>query len=162
MGETLDKAVGYSFFHRVAIIIEALMIHIQDRLLYMAYGMTENIDSHHGHGIPLIASLPKHVLFQAILNAQILPESECLTLEPRFLQLHKYQMLRSIIFTHSRGKVDTEHRNRVAGLVHIFMRPALYFGHLFLQQGRDENTSHTLVFKQIFENGVVNRIGNFH
>lgn len=69
-------------------------------------------------------------------------------------------MLLAVGLADGSGKVDTEHGYLIAGFVGVLVRTRGNADDIFLQQCRQNSLGYSLVFHQILEDGVVNRICN--
>ena len=158
VGQAVHKGIRQTFGHQIAIIVERLVIHINDRLLYITDLMPQQIDSHHGEGIAIIP----HILGIRIVHAQILPESQGLRVEPGFLQFYQNQFLMTILLPDGCPEINTENRKGITCFITILMRTDLNFHHVLLQQGRENRTSDSLVLHQIFEYNIINWVCYYH
>ena len=159
--KALYKRFCIALSNNVAVIVENVMVYVYYRFLDVAYLMAKQIDSHHRIGKALFVCLADIVLV-VVLCSKILAESQCLSVEPSLLQLNQYNAVLNLIaflLAHSSREVNTKHRQRVACSVAVFMWPHSYMNHFFLQQRRQNGFGYTLVLHNVFEYGVVNRIG---
>ena len=155
--QTLHEGIGQTFRHHVAIIVVRLVMDIDDWLLDVAHFMSQQIDGNGGQRIVAF-----HVLRVRVVHAEILAEAQRLGLKPRLLQLYENQMLRAVVLADGGSEVDTIDRKRVALVVGIFMWAHFHLYHILLQQRRENGAGNALVFHQILEDDVVNRIGYYH
>ena len=159
--KTFYKRLGIALGNDVAVIVEDVVVYVYYRLLDIAHFMAKQIDSHHRIGISFFVSLA-YIVLVVVLCAKILAESQRLGVEPSLLQLNQHDAVFNLIaflLAHGSREVNTEHRQRVACSVAIFMWPHSDMNHFFLQQCRQNGFGNTLVLHDIFEYGVVNRIG---
>ena len=136
-----------------------MVTHIDDRLLNIAHLMAKQVDGHHWQGM-LISVIAHHVLRVLVLYTQILAEPERLSLQPSLLQFNEYEVFMAVILQDSSAEVYTEHRQRVALVVCVLMRPDRHLDDVLLQQGRQNGTGNALIVHQVFEYNVVNRVCN--
>ena len=94
------------------------------------------------------------------MGAKILAEAQCLCLQPCLLQLYQNQLQASVFLPNLGSEVNAEHRNLVTRTVGIFMLAHLNFGHFPLQKSRKYGLGHAVVFHQVFEHRVINRVCN--
>ena len=161
MGKTLHKGFLAAFLYNVAVIVEHVVIYVHYRFFDVPYLMSKEIYSHHRIGKAFLISLA-YIVFVAVLRSKILTETECFGIEPRLLQLNQHHaVLLHIAFALTNGsrEVNAEHRERVACGVAVFMRTYRHVHHFFLQQSRKHGLGYALVLHDVFEHGVVNRVG---
>ena len=159
--KTLYKRFGIALGNDVAVIVENIMVYVYYRLLDVAHLMAKQIYSYHRVGKALFVGLADIVLV-VVLCAKILAESQRLGVEPSLLQLNQHNAvlyLIAFLLAYSSREVNAKHRQRVACSVAVFMWPHSYMNHFFLQQRRQNGFGYTLVLHNVFEYGVVNRIG---
>ena len=161
MGQALDERVGQALGHRVAVIVVGIVAHIEHRLLYVTHLVPQDIDGHHGKGIPLTA-VGDDVLLALVLHAQVLAEAQGLRLQPGLLHLYQDEALAAVGLAHRGTEVDAEHRQGIALAVAVFVGAHLGLHDVLLQQGRQDGAGHTLVLHHELENGVVNGVGYCH
>ena len=108
MRQTVNKGIGKPLGNSTSFIVEGLMLHIENRLFYVTYLMTQQVDSYHGEGVAIM-TFADNVGWVLILNAQILTETKRFCLKPSFLELHQYELLRTIFFQNGGTKVYTKY-----------------------------------------------------
>ena len=161
MCQTFHKRLFIDVGHDVSVIVKHVMIDIYYRLLDVAHLVTEEIYCHHRVGKAFLVGFA-HVVLVAVLGSEILSETQGFGIEPCLLQLYQNNaVLYHIAFalTHCRRKIYAEHRQGVARSVAVFMWTHRHVDHFFLQQSRQYGLGYALVFHDVFEHGVVNRIG---
>ena len=160
MHKTLYKGVRHAFGHLTSFIVVSLVTYIQHRHVNVADPVTHYIDGHHRIGETLMAALLSvDIVLVTVLGAKILTEAKGLRLYPRLLKFYKDEFRLVLTRSDTGTEVDTEHRDLVVGLVGILVRTKLNTDDFLLQQCRQHCPGHTLVLHEIFEHGVVNRIG---
>ena len=161
VGETLYERLFAAFLHNVSVIVEHVVIYVHYRFIDISDAVSKEIYSHHRIGKSFLISLA-YIVFVAVLRSKILTETECFGIEPRLLQLNQHHaVLLNIAFALTNGsrEVNAEHRERVACGVAVFMRTYRHVHHFFLQQSRQHGLGYALVLHDVFEHGVVNRVG---
>ena len=161
MGKAFYKGLFAAFLHDVAVIVEHVVIDIHYRFIDISDTVSEEIYSHHRIGKAFLVFFA-YVALVAVLRSEILAETQCFGIEPRLLQLNQHHaVLLHIAFALTNGscKVNAEHRERVACGVAVFMRTYRHVHHFFLQQSRQHGLGYALVLHDVFEHGVVNRVG---
>ena len=161
MGKAFYERLFAAFLHDVAVIVEHVVIDIHYRFFDVSDTVSEEIYSHHRIGKAFLISLT-YVVLVAVLRSKILAETQRFGIEPRLLQLNQHHaVFLHIAFTLTNGscKVNAEHRERVACGVAVFMRTHRHVHHFFLQQSRQHGLGYALVLHDVFEHGVVNRVG---
>ena len=161
MGETLHEWLFAAFLHDVAVIVEHVVIDVYYRFVDISDTVSEEIYSHHRVSKAFLVFFA-YVALVAVLCSEILAETQCFGIEPRLLQLNQHNtVLLHIAFALTNGsrEVNAEHRERVACGVAVFMRTYRHVHHFFLQQSRQHGLGYALVLHDIFEHGVVNRVG---
>ena len=161
VGETLYERLFAAFLHNVAVIVEHVVIYVHYRFFDVPYLMSKEIYSHHRIGKAFLVFFA-YIVLVAVLRSKILTETECFGIEPRLLQFNQHHaVLLHIAFalTNGSSKVNAEHRERVACGVAVFMRTYRHVHHFFLQQSRQHGLGYALVLHDVFEHGVVNRVG---
>ena len=161
MGETLHEWLFAAFLHDVAVIVEHVVIDVYYRFIDISDTVSEEIYSHHRVSKAFLVFFA-YVALVAVLCSEILAETQCFGIEPRLLQLNQYHaVLLHIAFALTNGsrEVNAEHRERIACGVAVFMRTYRHVHHFFLQQSRQHGLGYALVLHDIFEHGVVNRVG---
>ena len=87
--QAVDKLVGYAADYRLVVVVECLMAHIYHRLHNIAYGMSQQVDSHHRQGMA-VGAVADHVFGVLVVYAEILAEAQRLGRQPRLLQFYEY------------------------------------------------------------------------
>ena len=161
VGQTFHKRLFIDVGHDVSVIVKHVMIDIYYRFLDVSHLVPEEINSYHRVGKAFLIGFA-HVVLVAVLGSEILAETQGLGVEPCLLQLYQNNAVlyrTAFAFTHCRRKIYAEHRQGVACGVAVFMWTHRHVDHFFLQQSRQYGLGYALVFHEIFEHGVVNRIG---
>ena len=161
VGETLYERLFAAILHYIAVIVEHVVIYVHYRFFDISDTVSKEIYSHHRIGKAFLISLT-YIVLVAVLRSKILAKTECFGIEPRLLQLNQHNaVLLHIAFALTNGscKVNAEHRERVACGVAVFMRTYRHVHHFFLQQSRQHGLGYALVLHDVFEHGVVNRVG---
>ena len=161
MGKTLHKGLFAAFLHNVAVIVKHVVIYVHYRFIDISDTVSEEIYSHHRVSKAFLVFFA-YVALVAVLRSKVLTETECFGIEPRLLQFNQHHaVLLHIAFALTNGscKVNAEHRERVACGVAVFMRTHRHVHHFFLQQSRQHGLGYALVLHDVFEHGVVNRVG---
>ena len=122
--------------------------------------MTKQINGYHRYAVTVGVVLLQYVVGIGVLRTEVLAETQCLRLKPRFLKLYQYEFQTAVVLANLRSEVDAEHRYLVTGAVGVFMLAHLHLRHLPLQKGRKNCLGNAVVLHEIFENRVVNRICN--
>ena len=161
MGKAFYERLFAAFLHDVAVIVEHVVIDVYYRFIDISDTVSEEIYSHHRVSKAFLVFFA-YVALVAVLCSEILAETQCFGIEPRLLQLNQHNtVLLHIAFALTNGscKVNAEHRERVACGVAVFMRTYRHVHHFFLQQSRQHGLGYALVLHDVFEHGVVNRVG---
>ena len=162
MHKAVDKGVGQSFAHLVALIVECLVIHIKHRLLNITHTMTQEVNRDHRYGISFRIVFLKNIFGVSVVSAKILTESQGFGFEPSFLQFNQYELQATIFVADLRAEIDSKHRHLIAGAVGVFVATHLHIHHFFFQQCRKNDFGDALIFHQVFKHRVVNRIGDMN
>ena len=75
MDEAVDKGVGKTMRHLMAVVIIRLVIDIKHGHVYISNPMPENIYGNHRNAVGWSHFLAHHVLFVGILSTEILPKA---------------------------------------------------------------------------------------
>ena len=126
VGKAVDEGVGQSFCHTVLVVVVCFVAHVHYGFLHIAYFVPKYIDGYHWYGIPLL-TVVHDVLLALVLNAQILPETQCLRFQPGFLNLYQYQAFAAVVLADSSSKIYTKHRQCIALAVAVFVWAYLHF-----------------------------------
>ena len=158
VNQTLDKGVGDAFGYLIAIIVVRLMYGINDRLFYVAHLMTKQVNRNHRYS-ELMRLFLADIVGIGILGTKILTETQCLRLKPGFLKLDKHKVLRAVALAHLGTKVDTKHRDVVAGAVGVLVFSHFHLEHLLLEKCRYKDLGYAQVLYKIFKNRIVDWVG---
>ena len=161
VGKTLHKGLLIALGYGIAVIVVNVMIDVHDWIFDIAHLVTKQIDSHHGIGKTFPVGL-LHIVPATVLCTKILTETQHLRVEPCLLQFNQNDTIPHSItfaFTDRRGEINAEHRQRVTRRVAVFMRTNRYMNHFFFQQSRQHRLGYALILHEIFEHGVVYRVG---
>ena len=84
MVQTIHKRVGNAMSDKMVVVIVCLVPDVDDRGLYLAHGMPQQIDGYHGQGMT-VGTGGHDVLRVLVVNAQILAEAQGLGGQPCLL-----------------------------------------------------------------------------
>ena len=152
VGQALHKGVRHALGHEAVVIVRGMVVDVEHGLLDVAHTVSQQVDGHHGHGMPAVLC---HVTRILVLKAQILAETQCLGLHPCLLQLYQHQMLAAVGLAHRGAEVYAEHRQTRALVVDELVGAHLHMHDVLLQQGREDGAGDTVVLHQVFEHHVV-------
>ena len=122
--QAVNKGIRKPLRHKITIVVERIVTHVENWLLDVTNLMTQQIDGHHRNGMAVAATLD-NVLRVLVVNAQVLAEPKRLRFEPGLLQFYQDEVLAAVSLAHRRTEIDAEHRQRVALVVSILMRTNL-------------------------------------
>ena len=78
------------------------------------------------------------------------------------MQFYQDELLVAVLLAHGGTEVDAEDAEHLFLTVTILVRTHLDLHNILFQQCRQDGAGYTLVFHQVFENGVVDGVGNVH
>ena len=155
--ETLHEGVGLGERHFIPVVVVYFVPCIHDSFVDVADAVPEEI---HGNGRKCVfpVGVLAHVLLVVVLQGEILPEAQCLRLQPCLLQFDKDEVFLAVVFPYGGGKVHAEHGYPLTHNVGIFMAAHLHVHHLFLQEGGNHRPCDAFVFHKILEYSIIKRI----
>ena len=156
--KTVDKGVGQPLCDYLSIVVARLPVDIQHGFLDVTHTVPQQIDSNHGQSKALLGD----IVAARILHTQILPEAQCLGLNPGLLQLDEDQFFVSLVVTNCGAKVDAKHRQRRIFGVAVFMWSNFDIDHILFEQCRQDGTRNASILHEILEHRVVYGVGNGH
>ena len=162
MLQTFHEGVGHAFLHLVAVVVAGMVVDIEYRLVHLAHAMSEQIDGHHWNGKPPVCVLA-HVLLVVVLQGKVAAETERLGGQPCLLKLDEHKVWAAALVEDGGGKVDAEHGNSLpAREVGIFVTAYFYVDYFLFEQCRKNGLGDAVVFHDILEDGIVERICNIY
>ena len=159
VGKALHEGTVFTALDQIAVIVVGVVVDINHRSGDVPHTMPQQINGHHRQRMLVLAVL-HDVLLARILGAKILAEPQSLSFQPCLLQFYQHHMFMPVLLTNGRTEINAEHRYVVSRHVHILMGALLHLHHLLLQQGRQQGAGDTLVFHQVFEHRIINRVGH--
>ena len=129
--QTLHEWVRLGERHFVAVVVVHLVPCIDNGFVDVAHAVSEEIYGNGGKGVFPVSVLA-HVLLVVVLQGEILPEAQCLRLQPCLLQFDKNEVFLAVVLPDGGGKVHAEHRYCLAHDVGVFMPAHLHVHHLLL------------------------------
>ena len=127
--QTAYERVGQTARHYVAVVVFRIVLHVEHRLLDVAYLVAQNIDRYHRQTVSAVID----VALVLVLHAQILAEAERLSRHPRLLDLYQHLTLRAVLLTHPGSKVHAVHREVLTSPARVLMGTRLHAQHVLLQ-----------------------------
>ena len=159
--EAVDEPVGYSLGDGFVVIVERLVADIHHRLVYLADGVSQQVDGYHRQCVAVV-TIGHDVLRVLVVYAQVLSEAERLRGEPCLLKLYQYELFLAVGLTDGGAEVDAEDGEYLLLAVGVFVRPDFHFHDILLQQGREDSAGNAFVLHEVLEHGVVDRVGYCH
>ena len=137
------------------------MTHIHHGCFYAAHLVAQQVNGYHGQCV-YVTAIARHVGIVGILKTKILAETQHLCLHPRLLHLYEDGLTLSLAVDDGGTEVDAVDGEVVGEWVVVLVVTHVHLHHLLLQQGRKYGAGNALVFHEILEHNVVNRIGYYH
>ena len=159
--QAVHEPVGNAAHDGPAVVVEGLMAHVDHRLLNLSHAVPQQVDGHHRQRVA-VGAVGNDVLRVLVVHAQVLPEAQRLSGQPRLLQLNEDELLLAAGVPDGGAEVDAEDGQRLLLPVGVLVGAHLHFHYLLLQQRRQDGARDALVFHEILEHRVVDGVGNGH
>ena len=159
--QAVYELVGDALNDRLVIIVEGLVTHIDYRFLDVTYGMPQQINGHHGQGMP-VGTVAHDVLWILVMYAEILAETQRFCWQPRLLQFYQDELFLAIILKDGGSEVNTKDGQALLLSVDVLVWTHFNLHNILFQQCRENSACNAFILHEVFEHSVVDRICNCH